>query len=186
MDAVLEQVKDYADQAHGSQRRKYTPDRYIVHPIRVMECCRAYNNSLPVLASALLHDVLEDTPVTEADMHAFLVTVMSTADAQQTIKLVVDLTDVFTKEAYPYWNRRKRKQKEIERMSKVSPDAQTVKYADILDNCNEIVEHDPNFAPKFLRECRMLLDAMPSGNPDLYQRSQEAVNAGIARLARRA
>ncbi len=65
MDKVLEKVKEFADNAHGDQMRKYTPDRYIVHPIRVMEICREYDSRLPVLAAALLHDVLEDTKVTE-------------------------------------------------------------------------------------------------------------------------
>jgi (p)ppGpp synthase/HD superfamily hydrolase len=186
MDDVLEKVKEFADQAHGNQRRKYTPDRYIVHPIRVMHTCREYTGALPMLASALLHDVLEDTPVTEGDIHAFLVAVMSPEDAQQTTRLVVELTDVYTKEAFPNWNRKKRKQKEVARMSAISADAQTVKYADILDNCNEIVEHDPQFAPRFLNECKMLLNSMSLGNQELYKRSKDAVNAGLARLAKRA
>jgi len=63
MDKVLEQVKDFADKAHGDQLRKYTPDRYIVHPMRVMLICQEYTDDSQILAAALLHDVLEDTPV---------------------------------------------------------------------------------------------------------------------------
>ncbi|MGN6567929.1 MAG: hypothetical protein ACTHJ0_08255 [Flavipsychrobacter sp.] len=40
LQAKLEEVIAFADKAHGSQMRKYTPERYIVHPIRVMELCR--------------------------------------------------------------------------------------------------------------------------------------------------
>lgn len=57
MEAILEQIKAYADTAHGEQLRKYSPDRYIVHPVRVMETCKQYTNSLPVLAAALLQSI---------------------------------------------------------------------------------------------------------------------------------
>jgi guanosine-3',5'-bis(diphosphate) 3'-pyrophosphohydrolase len=185
MNEVLEQVKEYADRAHGEQRRKYTPDRYIVHPIRVMKLCAEYTNNLPMLAAALLHDVLEDTPVKKEQLHQFLLTLMREPDATQATHLVVELSDVFVKDAYPHWNRRKRKQKERERIGQTSPESQTIKYADILDNCSEIVEHDPEFAPTFLRECKQLLEVIPKGNPELYQRSKEAVMQALDKLGPR-
>ena len=37
MEEVLKQVEQYADRAHSDQRRKYSPERYIVHPVRVMK-----------------------------------------------------------------------------------------------------------------------------------------------------
>lgn len=57
MEEVLEQIRDFADKAHGEQMRKYTPERYIVHPVRVMKICREYTDDITVLAAALLHDV---------------------------------------------------------------------------------------------------------------------------------
>jgi (p)ppGpp synthase/HD superfamily hydrolase len=65
---IVKYVTDFADRTHGSQTRKYTTERYIVHPIRVMEMVRHYYQDLPVLCAALLHDVLEDTPVTQNEM----------------------------------------------------------------------------------------------------------------------
>ncbi len=185
MDAVLEKVKDFADMAHGDQMRRYTPERYIVHPIRVMELCQQYTSSLPMLAAALLHDVLEDTPVTEAELYQFLVSVMDEEEAKQTIKLVVELTDVFTKEAYPRWNRKKRKRNEVLRIEKTSADAQTIKYADIMDNSKEIATHDPKFAPTFLRECKIVLEKIPNGNPELYKKAMETVEFSLQQTPRR-
>jgi (p)ppGpp synthase/HD superfamily hydrolase len=179
MNEVLEKIKDYADKAHGDQMRKYTPERYIVHPIRVMELCKPYNSSLPVLASALLHDVLEDTAVTEEQMKGFLLTVMSEEDANETVHLVVELTDVYVKKDYPQWNRKTRKEKETERIEQISADAQTIKYADIIDNCIEIVRYDQQFGPKFLRECKMLLHKMRKGNPELYRKAVDMVNQSL-------
>lgn len=185
MEAVLEKIKDFADKAHGDQQRKYSPERYIVHPVRVMQTCAAYTTKLPVLAAALLHDVLEDTPVTKEGLQQFLEGVMTEEEARQTTTLVVELSDVYTKEAHPRWNRKKRKAKEAERIAKTSEDSQTVKYADIVDNCREIVQHDPDFARVFLRECKGLLAVMPKGNEELYSKAKETVNTCLLQVGRR-
>lgn len=179
---VLEKVRDFADAAHGEQRRKYTPERYIVHPVRVMEICGRYSHSIPLLAAALLHDVLEDTPVTREEIYSFLKTIMAQDEAHACIEMVVELTDVYTKDAFPQWNRRTRKEKEAERISRSSPGAQTIKYADIIDNCREIVQYDRQFGPKFLRECRQLLGVMQAGNRELYQLALQTVQKELAAI----
>jgi (p)ppGpp synthase/HD superfamily hydrolase len=182
MDTLLEQVKDFADKAHGDQTRKYSPERYIVHPVRVMELCRKHTTSVPVLAAALLHDVLEDTPVTKTDLQRFLATVMNESDAAQTLQLVVELTDVYTKARFPRWNRRKRKTTEAARIRKTSADSQTIKYADIIDNCREIVVQDPEFAGLFLFECKQLLKKIPDGTTALYTEAKETVDTGLQQV----
>jgi (p)ppGpp synthase/HD superfamily hydrolase len=185
MEKVLEQITAFADKAHGNQQRKYSPERYIVHPIRVMQLCKQHHQPLPVLAAALLHDVLEDTPVKEADIQQFLTPLMSEAETNETVALVVELTDVYVKEQYPQWNRKKRKLKEADRIERTSAASQTVKYADIIDNCREIVDHDPEFANRFLRECRALLKRMPKGDAALYKEAKATVQACIAKLNER-
>ena len=182
MNNILQQVRDYADAAHGTQMRKYTPERYIVHPVRVMETCAQYTDKQTILAAALLHDVLEDTPVTQQEMLAFLQTIMSEEDAAETLKLVIELTDVYVKKDYPKMNRRTRKAKEQLRIAETSADSQTIKYADIIDNCNEIVKHDPDFAKVFLYECRANLRIMGKGNADLYNRAVQKVDDAIASM----
>lgn len=182
MEAALEKIKEFADAAHGNQQRKYTPERYIVHPVRVMEMCRTHTGKLPVLAAALLHDVLEDTPVTREKLLQFLKTVMEEEDAAETLRLVVELTDVFTKTRHPRWNRKKRKARESGRIQKTSADSQTVKYADIIDNCREIVEHDPDFAKVFLRECKALLNVIPNGDEILRREAIETVNRCLQKV----
>lgn len=175
MEDILDKIRDFADNAHGEQMRKYTPERYIVHPVRVMETCRNYENSLPVLAAALLHDVLEDTPVTENELANFLTTVMGAAEAKKTLKLVIEMTDVYVKSAYPRLNRRQRKEKELERIVETSPEAQTIKYADIIDNSTKMAAHDPDFAPRYLRECLKILQKADKGNKVLREKALEAV-----------
>ena len=185
MQDVIEKVIAFADKAHGSQTRRYTDDRYIVHPIRVMETCKVYTDEISVLAAAILHDVLEDTHVSKESMTAFLQTVMTDEQAAKTIGLVVELTDVFVKESFPKWNRRKRKQHELDRLEKTSAEAQTIKYADIMDNAPEVAEKDPDFGQRFLRECRALLKRMKLGNAELHQKAVESVEKSFASLKRR-
>jgi (p)ppGpp synthase/HD superfamily hydrolase len=164
---IVKYVTDFADRTHGSQTRKYTTERYIVHPIRVMEMVRHYDQDLPVLCAALLHDVLEDTPVTQNEMRHELKKVMDAEQAEKTIRLVVQLTDVFIRKDYPKLNRGARKQKEALRLSAVSPSAQSIKYADIIDNTNDHLTEDPDFARIYLREAKQMLDLMGEGNAAL-------------------
>lgn len=182
MNEVLTRIKEFAGNAHTGQKRKYSDDPYIVHPVRVMKMCSNYTNDTAVLASALLHDVLEDTPVGKEDLEGFLLTVMDRETALRTSRLVVELTDVYIKDDYPQWNRRKRKAMEAERMERTSPLAQTVKYADIMDNCKEIAQHDKDFGRVFLYECKALLKRMTKGDPQLYKKAVEAVEKSIAEL----
>ncbi|MGZ5254552.1 MAG: HD domain-containing protein, partial [Flavitalea sp.] len=94
----------------------------------------------------------------------------------------VELTDVFIKSEYPHLNRKARKQRELERLAKTSADAQTIKYADILDNSQEIVSHDPDFAIVFLRECRDTLRKLDKGHKELHQKALHAVEQGLKQV----
>jgi guanosine-3',5'-bis(diphosphate) 3'-pyrophosphohydrolase len=88
VDNLLEKIRSFAANAHGEQTRKYTPDPYIVHPVRVMETCRQYTTNITVLAAALMHDVLEDTPVTKEEIRDFLLYFIDNKQANETVSLV--------------------------------------------------------------------------------------------------
>jgi (p)ppGpp synthase/HD superfamily hydrolase len=185
MDKTLDSVRNFASKAHQGQMRKYIPVPYIVHPVRVSEIVEPYNPRLPIVAAALLHDVVEDTIVSETALSVFLHNVMEPEEASETLRLVMELTDVYVKSSFPQWNRRKRKEKELERIATTSPDAQTIKYADILDNTGEIASYDPAFAPRYLGECLAILQKADKGNPDLYARAFEGVTTAMDSLSRK-
>ena len=180
--SLLQQIKNFAKQAHGDQQRQFMPEPYIAHPIRVMERCSEYTDDRPVLAAALLHDVLEDTTVTKKQMQDFLLSVMNEKDALITLQLVVELTDVYIKKNYPTWNRRKRKQREMQRLADTSSEAQTIKYADIIDNSLTIQNAESDFVRKYLFECRDLLRSMKKGNPALRDKAIYIVQGCIGRV----
>lgn len=182
METTLKKIAAFADKAHGDQKRKYADERYIEHPLRVMRICKSYGYPLPVLAAAILHDVLEDTHTTARQIKDHLLSVMNEKDASHTLDLVLELTDVYTKHQYPRINRRKRKRMEADRMEIISEEAQTIKYADILDNAREIANHDHDFAPVYLRECRMLIQKMKKGNINLREETIEVLKKEMKQL----
>ncbi|HEX6916084.1 MAG TPA: HD domain-containing protein [Chitinophagaceae bacterium] len=182
MEQMLEQVKIFATNAHHGQVRKFADEPFVSHPIRVMQTCSNYTADLSILSAALLHDVIEDTAITRREIYDFLSGLMPAHLAQRTVHLVEQLTDVYIKSKFPHWNRRKRKKAEIQRLSGISADAQTIKYADIIDNCAAIIHHDQEFADRFLGECRDLLKKINQGNSVLYMRAKEVVHGGISEL----
>lgn len=184
IEEILQRVKAFAETAHGEQRRKFADEKYIEHPVRVMETCRRFNPSLPMLSAALLHDVLEDTSVDEHQMNEFLLSVMNREDALRTQQLVIELTDIYTKANYPRMNRKKRKIKEAERLANTSAETQTIKYADIMDNCQDLGAGDLDFAPVFLKECKRLLEAMTKGNGELHKEASLLVDNELERINR--
>lgn len=180
--SALQAITVFADNAHDQQMRKYTPERYIVHPVRVMNMCMEYTDDVCILAAALLHDVLEDTPVTAEEIETYLVGKIGADNAKRTLKLVEELTDEYVKDKYPALNRHARKMKEIERMVLISADAQTIKYADIIDNCSEIVAADKDFAKVFVYECRTKLQRLNKGDERLYRRAMQAIERCVLQL----
>lgn len=177
---IIRYVTSFADQSHGEQVRKFTGERYIVHPVRVMEMVREFNDEIPVLSGALLHDVLEDTPVTSGEIEKALLKVMSESEVRRVVQLVTELTDIFIKSAYPKMKRRGRKDREAQRLSQISPDAQTIKYADIIDNVSDIIRHDTDFAIVFVREANQMLKMMEVGHPVLRERAIRLVEQSLS------
>ena len=150
--SLIAKARAYATAAHSGQKRKYTGDDYIVHPIAVARLVEERGGSEAMICAALLHDTVEDTNTTEEDILANF--------GPEIAKLVRELTDVYTKEDYPHLNRKVRKKLEADRLALVSQEAKEIKYCDMLDNTSTIVEHDPGFAKVYLKEKETLLRKM--------------------------
>jgi hypothetical protein len=106
---------------------------------------------------------------------------MDPLQAERTVTIVQDLTDVYIKSRYRHLNRRTRKEKEMQRLAEVSGEAQTVKYADIIDN-TDVVRYDRDFAFVYLKEAQKLLAVMDKGNTALRARSMATVTACLHAL----
>ena len=160
LDIGYKRILEFATIAHEGQKRKYTDDDYIIHPIAVARLVQAQDGDDNMVYAALLHDVLEDTSINHTQMRTMLHNILSVEAAEDVLSLVVELTDVFTKEAFPHYNRKTRKQFESLRLAYVSDRAKAIKRADIEHNSESILDHDPKFAKVFLKEKKDLLEKM--------------------------
>lgn len=162
---------DWVKIQHGTQVRKYTGEPYWTHLLSVATIVSQLEskNSRNEIEIALCHDLLEDTKVDryllESTLFGFGYRQM---EVTRIITGVVDLTDEYTHEKYPDSNREARKAMEANRLALIQPYSQTVKYADIIDNLESIVEHDPKFAVIFLREIGGYIKRIFRGNMSLY------------------
>lgn len=167
---TLDKVKDLAVRLHGDQKRKYSGDPYYTHLFRVSDTVMEHGGDDSMIMAALLHDVLEDTPTTEEELILELENIVDPQKARDIVNLVVELTDVYIKENFPDLNRRVRKEMEARRLGEVSSRAQTIKYADLLDNGEDIMKNDPSFGRVYLKEKEMILRYMKSGDQYLYNK----------------
>lgn len=159
----------FVKKKHEGQKRKYTGEPYWVHPTNVAQIVNEFTNEHLAIEIALCHDLIEDTKCTKEDLLLHLInTGYSEIDSEIIANGVIELTDCFTKERYPRWNRDRRKTEEARRLSTISALAQTVKYADIIDNASTIKKHDPRFAKVYLTEKRQILYNMTKGNEGLF------------------
>ena len=169
----MDKIKDIislAKELHGDQKRKYTGEPYVNHTIQVAKIVKNYGGDDNMVYAAVLHDVLEDTPIRELDLLDRLLGILNTKDSIDVLKLVKELTDVYTKDNYPDVNRKGRKEMEAIRMGRISPKAQTIKYADLLDNGQDIMKNDPKFGRVYLKEKELILKYMNKGNQELYKK----------------
>jgi (p)ppGpp synthase/HD superfamily hydrolase len=161
---IVKKALEFAAEAHKGQVRKYTGEPYIVHPIEVMELVKQVTDDPKMQAAALLHDVVEDTPVSIKEIKDEF--------GPRVAALVSDLTDVSKPED---GNRALRKELDRQHTAKASPDAKTVKLADLISNGKSIIKDDPNFAKVFMKEKAALLDVMTEGNIILFKQASDMV-----------
>ena len=65
--ALIEKAMAFAEQAHTGQLRK-SGEPYIIHPFATAKILAEFKADTPTIVAGLLHDTLEDTPVTKADI----------------------------------------------------------------------------------------------------------------------
>ena len=61
MQSLQEQAEEFARERHAPQKRKFSGEPYVNHPIRVRDLVAEFSQDEELLCAALLHDTLEDT-----------------------------------------------------------------------------------------------------------------------------
>jgi len=123
---------EFAADKHRNQRRKdvdSTP--YINHPIALAKTLAAVGISDPVvICGALLHDTVEDTETTEAELRAVF--------GAEIASVVMEVTDDKT------LPKAERKQAQVDHAPHLSPEAKLVKLADKISNVTDVVTNPPS------------------------------------------
>lgn len=183
----------FARAAHGEQKRKYTGNPYIEHPIRVAQLVKEAGGTEEMIAAAYLHDVVEDVPYPNFLAAAWWFEGWDLHD-DETYKLlsersnkleciefmfnpeVASLVEMVTDVSLPTdGNRKARKQKDLEHLAQASPEGKTIKLADLIDNSRDIVKNDPDFAKVYMREKAALLPHLAEGSEKLYREAWKIV-----------
>jgi hypothetical protein len=173
MDELVERAERFAVGAHRrvDHRRKYSGQPYDAHLRAVAELVGTVSSDPEMLAAAWLHDVLEDTPATYEDVEREF--------GVEVADLVAELTDVSRASD---GNRAVRKAIDRAHLARASGRAQTVKLADLIDNCRDIVAHDSRFARVFVTEAAALIEVLNQGDATLLARAGREVRDAAQQL----
>ncbi len=117
-EALVARARELATTAHAGQRYGELP--YTAHLERVEEVVRRFPHTAVMRAAAWLHDSVEDTPLTLAEVEA--------AVGGEVAAIVAAVTD------QPGASRAERKARTLPVLAAASPEARAVKLADRIAN----------------------------------------------------
>jgi (p)ppGpp synthase/HD superfamily hydrolase len=143
----------FAREIHRDQQRKYSGNPYADHLAEVAGIVATVNSEPHVIATAWLHDAMEDQGIQEQEIR--------TRFGDLVCYGVLMLSDLEP------GNRAERKAASRARLAQAEPWVQTVKVADLISNTSSIVLHDPGFAKLYLEEKRLLLEVLTQADPQL-------------------
>jgi (p)ppGpp synthase/HD superfamily hydrolase len=123
----------FALEKHAGQTRKGRPDiPYASHPLRVAGLVLEHGGDATQLAVALLHDVIEDCGVGDAELARRFGT-----EVAQAVRALSDVLEGDTPRQKSPW--RERKLRFVERLAGVDARARLVAACDKLDNLSALV-----------------------------------------------
>jgi len=160
----------FAAEAHRNHRRKgASQEPYINHLIEVLDLVASVEGGdMDVLISALLHDVLEDTPTSYDALVATF--------GARVARIVQENSDDMN---LPKPERRRARMAGI---SKKSREARLVKFADIISNLRAILLSPPagwsnDRKLGYLNSCRNLVDAGRGSNAEIERMFDDTAKA---------
>ena len=127
---LLDRAILFAVKAHAGTERRGKGFPYIVHPMEAVEIVATLTSDQELLAAAILHDVVEDTPVTAEELRAEF--------GDRIASLVVAESDVMIEGVSEEDSWHARKQAAIDRLAAASHDAKIVAMGDKLSNMRAI------------------------------------------------
>jgi len=146
MDTFAYKALQLAVRAHDGQYRRGVRVPYITHPIAVSAMATQNMKSNRVAALCFVHDVLEDTEVTYADLCAEL-----------DVQLADDVVWLTNYKVDQFKNRAARKAADAKRLAKAPWHVQTVKCWDMYHNLSDMRIEGSDFLSRYTDDCAMIL-----------------------------
>lgn len=112
--------------AHGEQIRKTDGSPYVVHPMMVAKKLARLDFPDEIIAAAMIHDVLEDTDITEQQLRQEL--------GNEVVNIILPLSEDKKLE----WEERKKKY--ITDVKNAGPATKAVSIADKIHNLESVIE----------------------------------------------
>ena len=132
VDAILSAAIFAAEKHRDQIRKDQNGSPYITHPLAVAHILWEIGDirETEILQAAILHDTLEDTPTTQAEL------------ASQFSKIILAIVlEVSDDKSLP---KLERKRRQVLHAPELSRAARLVKLGDKLINCNDVLESPPN------------------------------------------
>ena len=152
---LVYEAMQFARQIHRDQKRKYTNEPYSGHLAEVAGIVGAVTDKTEALATAWLHDTVED--------HNVDLRIIAQRFGEKVAEGVEALSDVET------GNRQERQAASRQRLHAAAPWIQTIKVADIISNSSGIAQHDPDYARRYLAEKRAMLAVLDQADKRLIE-----------------
>lgn len=139
---------EFARNAHqGQQRKSFDHASYITHPIAVAERLTDWVTDPEIIAAAYLHDVVEDTSASIAELRSQF--------GDRVANLVLELTsdeDLKQKLGKAKYL--------IEKINHMTPDARLIKFVDREQNVKDLLQTSPEFQRRYAQETDEILNGL--------------------------
>jgi (p)ppGpp synthase/HD superfamily hydrolase len=154
--ALVTKAHAYAAKAHEGVFRNWSGEPYIEHCARVAGSLVELGFDPDVIAAAYLHDVIEDCPVSAAELAAEF--------SPRIAALVVEVTNP---KKIPGMSKADRLAGIVRHLAASSYAGASIKLADMLDNSSNVSAVAPAFAKGYLPKLAAKVAVLGHGHPDL-------------------
>jgi GTP diphosphokinase / guanosine-3',5'-bis(diphosphate) 3'-diphosphatase len=171
---IILNALEFAAEKHKLQRRKGNLKiPYINHPIKVSKLLAETGEKDPeLLAAAMLHDTLEDTETTYAELEDKF--------GREIAGIVVELTDDMSLPELI------RKEKQLKKASTLSSKAKLIKIADKICNINDLLVYPIYWTKarkiRYFEWSKQVVEKCKGLNTILDKKFEEIYNKGINQL----
>ena len=152
MEPLVKKAHAFATKAHAGVFRNWTGEPYVEHAERVAGHLIELGAPAEVIAAAYLHDVIEDTAITAAEIEAEF--------GPAVAALVVEVTN-------PKAAKAEKTAAIVRHLAGASYWGATIKLADMLDNSANVSTVAPAFAKGYLAKMAKKLAVLGHGHPEL-------------------